>query len=173
MWWGIKPGDKVNVFDTDCGKIAIQICYDIQFPELGRIAADKGAKIIFVPFCTDDRQGYLRVRYCAQARAIENQLYTVICGTVGNLTHVENMDVQYAESGIFSPSDFTFSRDGIVGQCNPNIETIVIGDVDLELLRRARINGTVTQLKNRRKDLYFVKKRERKRIRISTKMIDK
>jgi predicted amidohydrolase/ribosomal protein S18 acetylase RimI-like enzyme len=164
MWWGIKPGDKVNVFDTDCGKIAIQICYDIQFPELGRIAADKGAKIIFVPFCTDDRQGYLRVRYCAQARAIENQLYTVICGTVGNLTHVENMDVQYAESGIFSPSDFTFSRDGIVGQCNPNIETIIIGDVDLELLRRARINGTVTQLKNRRKDLYFVKKRKRKRI---------
>ena len=162
LWWGIKPGDKVNVFDTDCGKIAIQICYDIQFPELGRIATDKGAKIIFVPFCTDDRQGYLRVRYCAQARAVENQIYTVICGTVGNLTHVENMDVQYAESGIFSPSDFTFARDGIVGQCNPNIETIIIGDVDLELLRRSRISGTVTQLRNRRKDLYFIKKRKKK-----------
>ena len=163
LWWGIKPGNKINVFDTDCGKIAIQICYDIQFPELGRIATDRGARIIFTPFCTDDRQGYLRVRYCAQARAIENQIFTVICGTVGNLTHVENMDVQYAESGIFSPSDFTFARDGIVGQCNPNIETIIIGDVDTELLRRARISGTVTQLKNRRSDLYGIKKRKRKK----------
>ena len=83
-WWGIPEGNEIKVFDTDCGKIAIQICYDIEFPELARIAVDKGANIIFVPFCTDDRQGYLRVRYCAQARAIENQVYTCIAGTVGN-----------------------------------------------------------------------------------------
>jgi len=155
-WWGIRPGNEIKVFDTDCGKISILICYDIQFPELARIVTEKGANIIFVPFCTDDRQGYLRVRYCAQARAIENQVYTAIAGTVGNLTHVENMDVQYAESGIFTPSDFPFPWDGIVGQCNPNIETIVVGDVDLEILRRNRINGTVTHLKNRRKDIYDI-----------------
>ncbi|MCP8615323.1 bifunctional GNAT family N-acetyltransferase/carbon-nitrogen hydrolase family protein [Salirhabdus salicampi] len=155
-WWGIETGDKVRVFDTDCGKIAIQICYDIEFPELARYAVDQGANIIFVPFCTDDRQGYLRVRYCAQARAVENQVYTVIAGTVGNLTQVENMDIQYAQSGIFTPSDFEFARDGIVGETHPNIETVVVGDVDVEVLRRQRKSGTVRQLFDRRKDLYEV-----------------
>ncbi len=155
-WWAVQPGDELEIFDTDCGKIAILICYDIQFPELSRIAADRGARIIFTPFCTDDRQGYLRVRYCAQARAVENEVYTVISGTVGNLTHVPRSDTMYAQSGIFSPSDYTFERDGIVGECSANIETIVMGDVDLEILRRHRTTGTVTQLKDRRKDLYHI-----------------
>jgi predicted amidohydrolase/ribosomal protein S18 acetylase RimI-like enzyme len=155
-WWGISRGDKVEVFDTDCGKIAIQICYDIEFPELARIATERGANIIFTPFCTEDRQGYLRVRYCAQARAVENQIYTVIAGTVGNLPQVENMDIQYAKSAIFAPSDFEFARDGIVGECNDNIEMVVIGDVDLEILRRQRQSGTVRQLKDRRPDVYQI-----------------
>lgn len=155
-YWGISGGDKVEVFDTDCGKIAIQICYDIEFPELARIATDKGANIIFTPFCTDERQGFLRVKYCAQARAIENQIYTVISGTVGNLSEVENMDIQYAQSGIFTPSDFTFPRDGIEGECAANIETVIVGDVDLEILRRHRKSGNVTHLKDRRKDVYQI-----------------
>jgi len=155
-WWGIRRGDAIRVFDTDCGKIAIQICYDIEFPELARIATDMGAKIIFTPFCTEDRQGYLRVRYCAQARAVENQIYTVIAGTVGNLPQTENMDIQYAQSAIFAPSDFEFARDGIVGETNPNIEMVMIGDVDLEILRRQRQRGTVRQLKDRRFDVYRI-----------------
>ncbi len=155
-WWAIQPGSELKVFDTDCGKIAVLICYDTQFPELCRMAVDRGARIIFTPFCTDDRQGYLRVRYCAQARAIENEVYTVISGTVGNLTHVPRSDTMYAQSGIFSPSDFPFSRDGIVGECSANIETVVIGEVDLEILRRNRVTGTVTHLKDRRKDLYRI-----------------
>ncbi|OCS84369.1 carbon-nitrogen hydrolase family protein [Caryophanon tenue] len=155
-WWGVSAGDSVEVFDTNCGKIAIQICYDIEFPELARIATEKGANIIFTPFCTEDRQGYLRVRYCAQARAIENQIYTVISGTVGNLPQTENMDIQYAQSGIFSPSDFEFARDGIVGETSENLEMVVIGDVDLEILRRQRQDGTVKHLKDRRHDVYRV-----------------
>ncbi|SIT90742.1 carbon-nitrogen hydrolase family protein [Edaphobacillus lindanitolerans] len=155
-WWGISAGDAVRVFDTDCGKIAIQICYDIEFPELARIATDMGANIIFTPFCTEDRQGYLRVRYCAQARAVENQVYTVISGTVGNLPQTENMDIQYAQSAIFAPSDFEFARDGIVGETNANVEMALIGDIDLEILRRQRQDGTVKQLKDRRHDVYRV-----------------
>ncbi len=155
-YWGITGGEEVKVFDTDCGKIAIQVCYDIEFPELGRIATDKGANIIFTPFCTDERQGFLRVKYCAQARAIENQVYVVIAGTVGNLSEAANMDIQYAQSAIFTPSDFTFPRDGIEGECPANIETVVVGDVDLEILRRHRKSGNVTQLKDRRKDLYQI-----------------
>lgn len=155
-WWGIQAGDEVRVFDTDCGKISMLICYDIEFPELSRIVAAKGANIIFTPFCTDDRNGYMRVRYCAQARAIENQVYTVIAGTVGNLTHAVNMDIQYAQSGIFTPCDFTFPTDGVIGECSPNVEMVVVGDLDLELLRRTRISGSVTQWKDRRSDLYEI-----------------
>lgn len=155
-WWAVQPGNEVKVFNTDCGKIAILICYDIQFPELSRIVVEQGANIIFTPFCTDDRQGYLRVRYCSQSRAVENQIYTVIAGTAGNLTQVKQLDTQYAQSGIFSPSDFPFHRDGIVGECSPNIETVVVGDVDLETLRRNRVTGTVTHLKDRRKDYYKI-----------------
>ncbi|MGZ4106186.1 MAG: GNAT family N-acetyltransferase [Tumebacillaceae bacterium] len=157
-WWGIAEGNEVNVFDTDCGKVAIQISYDIEFPELARIAVDKGANIIFVPFSTDDRNAYLRVRICAQARAIENQVYTCIAGTVGNLTHVANVDIQYAQSGIFSPSDFGFARDGIVGECDANVDTVVVGDVDLEKLRRSRNSGSVRLLRDRRRDLYRIER---------------
>lgn len=157
-WWGVQPGRKVQVFDTDCGKIAILIGYDIIFPELARMAIDQGAQIFFTPFSAEDQQGYLRIRYCAQARAVENQVYTVIAGTIGNMTHVEHLDVQYAQSGIYSPSDYTFPGDGVVGECNPNIETIVVGEVDLELIRRNRNNGSVTPLKDRRSDVYQVRK---------------
>ncbi|MCU7557321.1 bifunctional GNAT family N-acetyltransferase/carbon-nitrogen hydrolase family protein [Macrococcus capreoli] len=155
-WWGISPGKKVEVFDTDCGKIAIQICYDSEFPEMARIATEKGAKIIFTPFSTEDRQSYLRVKYCSMARAIENQIYTVTSGTCGNLPQTENMDIQYSASGIYTPSDFGFARDGIVGETGENDEMVIIGDVDLEVLRRGREDGTVRQLRDRRHDLYRV-----------------
>jgi len=155
-WWGVMPGSRVEVFDTDRGKVAIQICYDIEFPELGRVATHKGAKIIFVPFNTDERYGYLRVRHCAQARAIENQVYVAISGCTGNLPFVENADVHYAQSGIFTPSDFPFARDAIASESTANVETVIVHDVDIEALRRHRLNGTVRTWTDRRKDLYHV-----------------
>ncbi len=156
-WWGIEPGHDIRVLDTDVGPVAINICYDVEFPEMARIATDAGARILFVPFCTEDRQGYLRVKYCAQARAIENQIYVVTAGTVGNLPDTENMDVQYAQSAIFTPSDFSFPRDGIAAETTPNVETVIVGDVDLEVLRRHRRRGSVVQLQDRRHDLYEVR----------------
>jgi predicted amidohydrolase/ribosomal protein S18 acetylase RimI-like enzyme len=155
-WWGIKGGSEVGVFDTDKGKVAIHVCYDVEFPELSRIAVERGAEMLLVPFCTDERHGYLRVRYCAQARCIENQVYVAIAGTVGNLPQVENMDIQYAQSAILTPSDFAFSRDAIGAESTPNVETVVIHDIDLELLRRTRHRGTVTNWKDRRLDVYRV-----------------
>lgn len=155
-WWGVEPGRELRVFDTDKGKVSIQVCYDIEFPELGRLAAEAGAQIFFVPFCTDERYGYLRVRYCAQARCIENHVYVAMAGTVGNLPDVENMDIQYAQSGIFTPSDIPFTRDAIAAECTPNVETVVIDDVDLELLKRHRQSGSVLNWHDRRTDLYGV-----------------
>ncbi|MBK7854924.1 MAG: bifunctional GNAT family N-acetyltransferase/carbon-nitrogen hydrolase family protein [Bacteroidetes bacterium] len=155
-WWGVKGGNKIEVFDTDCGKIAIAICYDVQFPELVRIAAVKGAQILFVPYNTDERRGYLRVRYCAQARAIENQMYVAITGCVGNLPKVENLDIHFSQSAIFTPSDVEFSREGIATEATPNTETIIYQDLDLRLLKRNREYGTVQPWNDIRNDLYEV-----------------
>jgi predicted amidohydrolase/ribosomal protein S18 acetylase RimI-like enzyme len=159
-WWGVSPGDRVEVFETDCGVIGIQVCYDIEFPELSRIAAQKGAQIIFVPFNTDTRHGYLRVRNCAQARCVENHLYVAISGCTGNLPFVENADIHYAQSGIFTPADAEFARDAVAAECNPNVETVIIHDLDFEQLRRHRETGTVQNWNDRRHDLYRVTYRE-------------
>ena len=128
-WWGVTGGNKLEVFDTDCGRIGIQICYDIEFPELSRIAARKGAEMIFVPYNTDTRHGYLRVRHCAQARCVENHLYVATSGCTGNLPFVENADIHYAQSGIYTPADVAFARDAVAAECNPNVETVIIHDL--------------------------------------------
>ncbi|MGI9012903.1 MAG: GNAT family N-acetyltransferase [Phycisphaerales bacterium] len=156
-WWGVSPGNRVEVFDTDRGKIAVLICYDCEFPELCRIAAAKGARILFVPFNTDERYGYLRVRHCSQARAIENQMYVAIAGCAGMMPFVDNADMHYAQCAVLTPSDFPFARDAIASESMPNIETIVVHDVDLELLRRNRATGTVRPWTDRRRDLYSVR----------------
>lgn len=156
-WWKMQGGSTLKAIETDCGPIGVLICYDSEFPEPVRHLADQGARILFVPFCTDERQGYLRVRYCCQARAIENQIYVVTAGIVGNVPDVENMDIHYAESGIFTPCDFPFARDGIAALADTNTETIVFADLDIDQLTVSRNSGTVQNFKDRRFDLYRVK----------------
>jgi predicted amidohydrolase/ribosomal protein S18 acetylase RimI-like enzyme len=153
-WWGISGGQSLGVVDTPKAKIGVLICYDVEFPEAVRYLADAGAEILFVPFCTDNRQGYLRVRYCAQARAIENQIYVALAGNVGNLPDVANMDVQYGQAAVFTPSDFSFARDGIAAEADSNEETVLVCDVDLDSLQAARSSGTVTPRLDRRPDLF-------------------
>ncbi len=153
-YWGVKGGDALKVFDTDCGKIAILVSYDAEFPELARLAALQGAQLVFVPFWTDTKNAYQRVRYCSQARAIENECFVAIGGSVGNLPHAENMDIQYSQAAIFSPSDFAFPHDAILAEATPNTEMTLIADVNLELLKQARSRGASRNLAQRREDLY-------------------
>jgi predicted amidohydrolase/ribosomal protein S18 acetylase RimI-like enzyme len=155
-YWGMRGGDKIKCFDTDFGKIGILVCYDVEFPELSRILSDEGMKILFVPFWTDTKNSYQRVRICAQARAIENECYVAITGSVGNLPKVENMDIQYSQSAVFSPSDFAFPHDAIVAEATPNTEMTLIADLDLDLLKDLNTSGAVRNLRDRRKDLYSV-----------------
>lgn len=153
-WWNIEGGNTLKAIETDCGPIGVLICYDSEFPELARHLTDQGISILFVPFCTDERQSYLRVRYCCQARAVENQIYVVMSGNVGNLPKVNNMDIQYAQSCILTPCDFPFARDGIAADTTPNVEMIAFADLRPETLMMARNNGTVKNLQDRRHDLY-------------------
>jgi predicted amidohydrolase/GNAT superfamily N-acetyltransferase len=159
--WGLQGGNSLQTFDTDCGKIGILICYDVEFPELSRILADEGMNILFVPFLTDTQNGYSRVRNCAQARAIENECYVAIAGNVGNLPKVHNMDIQYAQAVVFTPCDFSFPSNGIKAEASPNTEMTLIVDVDLDLLKELNMYGSVRNLHDRRTDIYSIIKRKK------------
>ncbi|WNO07816.1 bifunctional GNAT family N-acetyltransferase/carbon-nitrogen hydrolase family protein [Teredinibacter sp. KSP-S5-2] len=154
--WIMQGGDSLNVFETDFGKIGILICYDVEFPELARLQSEKGMQLLFIPFWTDTKNAYLRVRCCAQARAIENECYVVIAGSVGNLPKVDGADIQYAQSAVFSPSDFSFPHDAIMAETTPNTEMTLIVDLDLEKLDKLKNEGSVRNFLDRRRDLYGI-----------------
>ena len=155
--WGLVGGNTLQTFDTDCGKIGVLICYDSEFPELSRLLADDGMDILFVPFLTDTQNGFSRVKHCAQARAIENECYVAIAGSVGNLPKVHNMDIQYAQSMVFTPCDFAFPSNGVKAEATPNTEMILIADVDMDLLRELNQHGSVRNLQDRRLDIFQLK----------------
>ncbi len=152
--WGIHGGDQVRVFDTDCGKVGVVVCYDCEFPELVRLLALQGMQILFVPFMTDTQNAFSRVRQCAMARAIENECYVAIAGSVGNLPRVKNTDIQYAQSAVFTPCDFAFPANGIKAEATANTEMVLVADVDMSLLKDLHHRGSVQNLKDRRQDLY-------------------
>lgn len=160
--YGMIGGNTIKTFDTDCGKVGILICYDIEFPELTRLLADEGMKILFVPYLTDTQNAYMRVRSCAAARAIENECYVAIAGCVGNLPGVNNMDIQFGQAAVFTPSDFAFPSNAVKGEATPNTEMTLIVDVDLNLLKELHYNGSVQVMKDRRLDLYETRIKEKK-----------
>lgn len=155
-YYGITGGDKITAINTDCGKIGILICYDVEFPELSRLMALDGMKILFVPYLTDTQNAYTRVRNCAMARAIENECYVAITGCVGNLPGVSNMDIQFGQAAVFTPSDFAFPTNAVKAEATPNTEMTLVVDVDLNLLKELHHYGSVKTLKDRRTDLYDV-----------------
>ncbi len=149
--WFVSPGTRLRIFESDFGKFAVTICYDVEFPEIARVAGRMGAHFLVVPSCTDDRHGYLRVRYCAQARAIENQMYVIHSPTVGSIPTVPAVSMNYGQAAIYTPSDYSFSRDGLLAEGTVNQESMIIGDINLSLIEQSRINGTVLPLRDSHK----------------------
>lgn len=152
--WNITPGDGLQVFQTDKGTIAVLTCYDIEFPEIVRMAKAMGADVIFCPSCTDDSHGFHRVRYSCHARTIENQVYVVTTGTVGALPTVDFMRANYGQAAIITPNDVPFPQRGIMVEGDINNDMIITGDLDLGLLYEVRERGSVTTWRDRRNDLY-------------------
>jgi predicted amidohydrolase/GNAT superfamily N-acetyltransferase len=152
--YGIRAGEGIQVFDTPLARIAIQICYDIEFPEVTRLLTLAGAEIVFVPFSTDMKKAYNRVRHSAQARCVENYIYTVLAGNVGNLPQVENFLINYGRSVVCTPCDIEFPDGGVAAEAEANFETVVVCDLDLSTLELAREIGSVRPLRDRRTDLY-------------------
>lgn len=152
--WKMGQGDDFQVFETSKGTIALLTCYDIEFPEIVRMAKAKGADVIFCPSCTDDRHGFHRVRYTSHARAIENQIYVVLTGTVGSLPTVDFMRANFGQAAIITPNDIPFPPRGILAEGEINDDMIITADLDLDLLYEVRQKGSVTTWRDRRTDLY-------------------
>ncbi len=158
-YWGLRGGDMLKTYVTDAGIIGVLICYDSEFPELSRLLADEGMQILFVPYLTDTQNAYMRVRLCAQARAVENECFVAITGSTGNLPEVENMDLNYSQSAVFTPSDFAFPSNSIKSEATANTEMVLVADVDLKLLDELNSYGSVRNLKDRRLDFYELKRK--------------
>ncbi len=154
--WGIQPGNGIKVFETPLARIAIQVCYDIEFPEHSRLLTFAGAEIIFVPFSTDERTSYLRVRYSAHGCAVANVVYVVLAGNVGNLPQVKTFLLNYGQAAICTPSDMAFPANATAAEAEPNTESVVISELDLGDLETQRELGSVRPLRDRRTDLYSV-----------------
>lgn len=152
--WGIRGGASQRIITTPKAKLGILVCYDSEFPEAARHLADEGCDILVVPYCTDDRRGHNRVNLSCRARAIENQVYVVATGLVGNVPGIVNMDIHYGQASVYTPCDYGFSWDGIQATGEPNAEMLLVADLELGALERARRAGSVTPRFDRRPDLF-------------------
>lgn len=141
--WSIGGGDAIETFDIELGTIAIDVCYDIEFPLIAREQVEAGATLIVVPSCTDTRAGYYRVRVGAQARALENQCYVVQASTVGSAPWSEAVDVNVGAAGVYTPIDYGYPDDGILALGELDVPGWVYADVDLASVARVRAEGQV------------------------------
>lgn len=153
--WLLKGGDSLNIIHTRWGKAAILTCYDIEFPEIARIAAARGVELILCPSYTDSAAGYHRVRHCCQARAVENQLFVALSGIVGSLpVGRPQIDEGHCQAGVFAPCDVPFPNDGILMSGRLNENMAVYTTVDFSELHKNRKHGVVAPFYDRRPDLY-------------------
>lgn len=150
----LSPGHDPGIFDTDMGRMAILICYDVEFPELGRLCADAGCLLAFVPYSTESEHGHWRVRHSAQALAVYGECYVATAGCTGNMPEVPAIEFQYAQSGIYTPCDHGFPAGGILAEAPPNTQAFIYADLHPELLTRLRHHGTVRNSRDRRKEVY-------------------
>lgn len=141
--WGIAGNPGLRVFDTPIGRLGVAICYDVEFPLIGRALGEAGAEIILAPSCTDTRAGAYRVRTGALARALENQIITVVSPTVGAAPWLPSADTNHGRAGIYGPSDTKFHETGTFVEGEFDVPGWIHGAVDLGLIELTRSDGNV------------------------------
>jgi predicted amidohydrolase len=141
--WLISAGDELKTFDTKFGRIAINICYDSEFPLLARKQVEMGANLILVPSCTDTVAGFNRVKIGCQARALENQCYVVQSALVGDAQWSPAVDVNVGAAGIYTPVDYGFPDNGILASGEFNKPQWVFAEIDLQNCEKVRAEGQV------------------------------
>ena len=145
--WGIAAGvEGLRAFDTPLGKLGILICYDNEFPMLGRKLAELGVELVLAPSCTDALAGAYRVRIGAQARALENQYAVLSSPTAGSAPWSPAVDENKGRAALYVPPDYGMPPSGIVAESeNDDVTTShwLITDVDLTAVARLRTEGQV------------------------------
>ncbi|WP_224815449.1 carbon-nitrogen hydrolase family protein [Hasllibacter sp. MH4015] len=141
--WDVVPGDPLQVTETPLGKIGVLICYDAEFPLLGRALIEQGAEIILTPSCTDALAGYSRVRIGSMARALEGQCVTVHSPTVGPAPWSPALDENVGAAAIYGPPDLGFPPTGILAEGALNEPGWVLADIDIDAIHRVRAEGAV------------------------------
>jgi predicted amidohydrolase len=146
--WGIGPGSGLKVFATELGRLAINICYDAEFPLLARAQLAAGAEILLVPSCTDGWAGYHRVRIACQARALEGQCYVVQSPTLGLAPWSPAVDENHGLAGVFCPPDRGLPADGVLALGRPSQRGWIYAWLDLRLAAQVRRDGQVLNLRD-------------------------
>ncbi len=139
--WSIAPGGPLKIFETALGRIGVLICYDSEFPLLGRALSE--ADVILAPSCTEALSGYWRVRIGAMARALENQCVTVMASLVGNNDWSQSVDANTGAGGVFGPPDKGFPQTGVLAGGVLNQPGWTYADVDLSAIAEVRADGHV------------------------------
>lgn len=142
--WGVASGDKaLTLFKTEWGGFGIQTCYDVEFPLGTTLLSRAGANLIMVPSCTETIRGATRVHVGARARAMENQLYTVVSQTIGEAPWSPAVDINYGFSAAYSTPDKNLPEEGIFFTGVPQQPTWVYFEPDFSILKDVRGNGQV------------------------------
>ncbi|WP_289282894.1 MULTISPECIES: carbon-nitrogen hydrolase family protein [unclassified Methylophaga] len=141
--WLIHAGQDIKVIDTDIGRLAINICYDSEFPLIAHEQVQAGADVVLVPSCTDTQAGFYRVRIGCQARALENQCYVLQSPTFGEALWSEAVDVNTGRASIYTPVDYGFPDNGILAEGSADTAQWVYADLDVNEIARVRQQGQV------------------------------
>jgi deaminated glutathione amidase len=137
-----EPGDEIVVADAGPVPIGLSVCYDLRFPELYRILAVRGARVVTIPSAFTERTGRDHWEVLLRARAIENQVFVVAAAQVGEAPpHYRS----YGRSMIVDPW-------GVVLAQAPDQECFVAADLDLA--RQDEIRSSLPSLANRRPQAY-------------------
>ena len=139
--WNVIPGGPLRLFDTALGRIGVLICYDSEFPLLGRALQD--AEVILIPSVTEAMAGHTRVRIGAQARALENQCVTVMSSLVGTADWSQVIDESVGRGGVYGPPDTGFPQTGVMALGNVNEPGWTCADVDPGRIAHVRRDGVV------------------------------
>lgn len=141
--WDVVAGGPLMLFETELGKIGVLICYDSEFPLLGRALVEAGADYILVPSCTEALAGYWRVRIGAMARALEGQCVSVMASLVGEVDWSTSVEVNTGMGGIFGPPDTGFPSTGVIAEGTINTAGWTIADVSHTKIAHVRAEGVV------------------------------
>jgi predicted amidohydrolase len=148
--WQVAATRRVCTFRHAGARIAVAVCYDVEFPEAVRAQVAAGAEVLLVPSWTDDVPGFWRVRHCTHARCVENVVYAVHAPLVGTQVAPPGFEQACGAAGVLTPCDIGFAARGVAATGGWNQPVVVVAELDLDRLRRQRAGGTVTPWSDRR-----------------------